>query len=187
MRQVGCASKVSISIFCQLKAKKYDSNSATSSRITNLDLISAFFCKTVWLPTSTFIRKIPLQADSNLQDCQIQQPTRIWCLETCTGANLNLVIPQLKLQGTANLQVPVTSPSALCFTELRPEAPVCSTETTVQCRGRWTRTLLSPTAPRSCHHRTNSEGHRCRHRSPPLLMGDRQRVWMFTTVFRRWV
>lgn len=144
MRQVGCASKVSISIFCQLKAKKYDSNSATSSRITNLDLISAFFCKTVWLPTSTFIRKIPLQADSNLQDCQIQQPTRIWCLETCTGANLNLVIPQLKLQGTANLQVPVTSPSALCFTELRPEAPVCGTETTVQCRGRWTRTLLSP-------------------------------------------
>lgn len=178
MRQVGCESKVSISIFCQLKAKKYDSNSATSSRITNLDLISAFFCKTVWLPTSTFIRKIPLQADSNLQDCQIQQSACIWCLETCTGAspvptNRNLVIPKLKLQGTANLQVPVTSPSALCFTELRPEAPVCSTETTVQCGGGGRAPCSAPTAPQSWHHRTNSEGHRCWHHSPSLLMGDR--------------
>ena len=167
MRQVGCESKVSISIFCQLKAKKYDSNSATSSRITNLDLISAFFCKTVWLPTSTFMHKIPLQADSNLQNCQIQQPKCIWCLKPCANAspvptNCSRVIPQLQLHGTGNLRVTVTSISALHFTEPLPKAPSCSMRSYHSINRNDDRLPSSaptadwvPAAPRSWQHRTN--------------------------------
>lgn len=128
MRQVGCESKVSISIFCQLKAEKYDSDSATSSRITNLGLISAFFCKTVWLPASTFMHKIPLQDDSNLQNCQIQQPKCTSRLKPCANispvpTNCSGVIPQLQIHGDGKLPVTVTSTSALHFPEQLPKAP----------------------------------------------------------------
>lgn len=87
MRQVGCKSKVSISIFLPSKSqggKKCDNNSATSSITTNLSLISAssifpplYDCKTVWLLTSTFIHKTTSQSDSNLQSCQIHPPARV--------------------------------------------------------------------------------------------------------------
>lgn len=134
MRQVGCESKVSISIFCQQKAKKYDSNSATSSRITNLELISAFFCKTVWLPTSTFMHKIPPQADSNLQNCQIQQPKCIWCLKPCANAspvptNGSPVMPQLPFRGTGNPRIADTLISALHLPEPPPSMRSCSLTT----------------------------------------------------------